>query len=1364
MRPALLTLLLLPVRGVLVKPRTPVRGWNSFDFGDGTERPYNTPDVPTLLSLVKAVEANLLPYGYEYFTVDGGWFDAGTPGLPTNSSAPTVDAWGRPAPKPDTYPELSTNGWKPIADAAHAAGLKFGIWWILGVPTAAVERKLPIKGSRYTADQIVRHTSDGSDWGACMWDHSTYRTNFSHPGTLDYFRSVVELWEEWGVDLIKLDCTYSGGNVHHGHPGIGAAIDVFSELISNSSRPIVLSLSPGNPDPALLAQTSSLLTMARITTDFHPNWPAILQSFETANALAPVAHQHNVLADLDCLPFGVTNGRPENNDPNWPSTMRTIMTLWTISRSPLIFGGDPRSLWRASIPSAAKACTCPAPDNATFHCGLPNTTRQLLTNIGILNASGDALAPAQLKRQGSTIVWSAGSTASPHNTRYVAVFNAPPSAKAPGSASQVTVTLAELGLTAAKSADVTDLLDGGGKPPHHAAASVQASPEPFDAAFFKVVASGAVPAPSVRYRCEKDTCVVCASSGGSRAECEQVCGPPRVKHDDEGSLTAVEHDGAAAAPLDPTPSIVAQWTTFESGFKSDRPRTALSSYMDIDLNATFTLPSDPSQPPLITPCFWDGGSTWRVRFAPPRQGLWRFSTSCNDHGDEGLHNRSGAVQAVAYNGTVPALKHGFVRPSRSNRFLEHSDGLPFFWLGDTHWSGLNSAEHMSDSNDPQFKSMFKAMVQTRVAQGFTVWKAETFATEKNGGRTEAGYAWGSQPGGFLTELNPAFWQSVDQRLQYVVASGLVPSFAFAGAGAALANRTDLPRVKRLARYAVARYASLPVIWTGCQEWCLSQCSGCWAEVGALTFELDPHKRANTLNSCESNPMMYHDQDWYGFVALQEGHGDGWGVRPVDYWLEQYRVEPPRPIIEDEANYEEHGTVEPWMTRQSAWQAIIAGAAGYTYGAQGIWWACYDLNYSNGNCGTVGSPGYRTWIEALRFPVGSQHMGILRRFWTALDWWRFEPDETAISWGAGAATGSQRPFQKSINGTGNANHSASWRRTVVAYLPQTYAKPACGNSTYTGIVQGLDRSLTYAAHYFCPRTAAFSRVAVDPVAVRARGEANVPAQPSAEDWVFLLQSTDDANAVVASVPLSAANPDTTTSPQRSLNSVEAPESDVESTATSFVSSIYSLGEPRRVGTINGMRVKIGSKPIRLTSLGRYHLPGNFGSHELSVYTVPPNSTVKTRSWSVQLSMSCAKADSLGFKYTPLLQSAGGLQLNASQFYDIISFQLGMDTWHTDTGTNLSTNTAAGTIVGSVYLGSKGFILSDKTPGAAYGPMNFLWEPVSTEPVSTTHTLKSDDAIAMQHDDEEAATRNAVQQDNIIELCRPGHVRPVASQPN
>jgi hypothetical protein len=49
-------------------------------------------------------------------------------------------------------------------------------------------------------------------------------------------------------------------------------------------------------------------------------------------------------------------------------------------------------------------------------------------------------------------------------------------------------------------------------------------------------------------------------------------------------------------------------------------------------------------------------------------------------------------------------------------------------------------------------------------------------------------------------------------------------------------------------------------------------------------------------------------------------------------------------------------VPGWLARQSAWQSQVAGAAGYTYGGQGIWWACFDRAYKNGNCGPNDKPG------------------------------------------------------------------------------------------------------------------------------------------------------------------------------------------------------------------------------------------------------------------------------------------------------------------------------------------------------------------------------------------------------------------------
>ena len=40
---------------------------------------------------------------------------------------------------------------------------------------------------------------------------------------------------------------------------------------------------------------------------------------------------------------------------------------------------------------------------------------------------------------------------------------------------------------------------------------------------------------------------------------------------------------------------------------------------------------------------------------------------------------------------IPYNRHGFLRVSKNGRYLEHADGTPFLWMGDTVWFGLTRA-------------------------------------------------------------------------------------------------------------------------------------------------------------------------------------------------------------------------------------------------------------------------------------------------------------------------------------------------------------------------------------------------------------------------------------------------------------------------------------------------------------------------------------------------------------------------------------------------------------------------------------------------------------------------------------------------
>jgi hypothetical protein len=125
---------------------------------------------------------------------------------------------------------------------------------------------------------------------------------------------------------------------------------------------------------------------------------------------------------------------------------------------------------------------------------------------------------------------------------------------------------------------------------------------------------------------------------------------------------------------------------------------------------------------ISRPAFWDGGRTWKVRFAPPHTGVWEMTTSATDARNKGLDGVTATVQCDPYSGNLEIYKHGFLKVSPNSRYFVYADGTPFFYLGDTHW--ILSHERFNTSNAPGVASQFKYIVDKRVSQGFTVFQSE----------------------------------------------------------------------------------------------------------------------------------------------------------------------------------------------------------------------------------------------------------------------------------------------------------------------------------------------------------------------------------------------------------------------------------------------------------------------------------------------------------------------------------------------------------------------------------------------------------------------------------------------------------------
>ena len=107
-----------------------------------------------------------------------------------------------------------------------------------------------------------------------------------------------------------------------------------------------------------------------------------------------------------------------------------------------------------------------------------------------------------------------------------------------------------------------------------------------------------------------------------------------------------------------------------------------------------------------------GEQTWRVRFASPIVGAHRYRTICSDERNLDLHAQEGVLEVRPYEGNNPLLTHGPLRVSDDRRRLEHQDGAPFFWLGDTWWMGL--------CRRLRWPGDFRTLTADRVAKGFSI--------------------------------------------------------------------------------------------------------------------------------------------------------------------------------------------------------------------------------------------------------------------------------------------------------------------------------------------------------------------------------------------------------------------------------------------------------------------------------------------------------------------------------------------------------------------------------------------------------------------------------------------------------------------
>ena len=210
-------------------------------------------------------------------------------------------------------------------------------------------------------------------------------------GSQEYYNSIFELYASWGLDFVKVDDLSS--------PIYFAdEVEMIRKAIDRTGRKIILSTSPGETPVAHAGHVQQYANMWRTVGDFWDSWEQLKEHFEVFDRWNKWRSK-GAYPDGDMLPLGRIGIRAERGNPRMTNFTRdeqyTLMTLWSIFKSPLMFGGN-------------------FPDNDPF-------TLSLLTNRNVLEVLNKSTNNKPLFNDIDKAAWIADEPGT--GAKYLAVFN-----------------------------------------------------------------------------------------------------------------------------------------------------------------------------------------------------------------------------------------------------------------------------------------------------------------------------------------------------------------------------------------------------------------------------------------------------------------------------------------------------------------------------------------------------------------------------------------------------------------------------------------------------------------------------------------------------------------------------------------------------------------------------------------------------------------------------------------------------------------------------------------------------------------------------------------------------------------------------
>lgn len=372
-----------------------------------------------------------------------------------------------------------------------------------------------------------------------------------------------------------------------------------------------------------------------------------------------------------------------------------------------------------------------------------------------------------------------------------------------------------------------------------------------------------------------------------------------------------------------------------------------------------------------------------------------------------LHLPMSTVQAAK---KVQPWQHGALRVSDNHRYLQHKDGTPFYYQGETAWL---MPERLTRDEVGFYLTCCESA-------GYNVVQVQTV----NGVPAMNAYGRSSHPQGYDFSSvqrhadgdDYGYWDHMDYIVRVAEQHGIYVGMVCIWGGLVKSGQMSVDEAKLYGRFLAERYKDSPnIIWIIGGDIRGDVKTEVWDALATTIKECDPnhlmtfHPRGRTCSA-----TFFNDRAWLDFNMFQSGHrrygqrnGDGDYTiaenTEEDNWryvADAQALSPLKPVLDGEPSYEDipqglHDLNAPRWTaadcRRYAYWSVFAGSCGHTYGNNNIM-----QFYRPGVNAAYGAS--RPWYEAVHDP-GFNQMQYLHRLMLLFPYVERVPDQEIIAAGS-----------------------------------------------------------------------------------------------------------------------------------------------------------------------------------------------------------------------------------------------------------------------------------------------------------------------------------------------------------------------------